>query len=132
MNDLDRKIAELKGWRPITQGDYDRIEKTIRMKTVYPCGICRDRPDGGLDVANDAIHSHTWSTSDAKAFELVDEMLAAIAGRMDVSIYYASSPGVWNCDINVDSMTEVERWGRTRPEAICRAYIALKEWEKKR
>jgi hypothetical protein len=68
VNDLDRKIAELKGftnlqlWRP-----FDREPEDARDFVIWghPAG------EPGIDLN---IVGGPWSTSDSKALELVDEL----------------------------------------------------------
>jgi len=85
----------------------------------------------------------SWSTSDAKAFELVDEVLGACPsdfalllseGRWiatfgllspDGDIGLKRQNGIAYCHLK-DGSTP------TRPEAICRAYLAAMEWMKAR
>ena len=105
MNPLDRQIAEAKG-----------------LKIDLLGGISTDRPGvytlGAL-----------WSESDAKALELVDE-LAAKGFRF--SLRTAEVGRGWIVYFhNAQAFDALDGGGYTRPEAICRAYLAAMEWMKK-
>lgn len=125
MTDIDRKTAELKGWRE--RGPY-----------LWINGITGEHKEG------DGARLFNWSTSDAKAFDLVDEVSQKTPERtgrwyLRMQEEYAS-PGLdfmpWDAMflycVGPEIKHKVRERGKTRAEAICRAYIALKEWEGKR
>lgn len=120
MNDLDRRIAEAKGFK---------------------FGL-----DGAVAAGPDGKHYLSawfcWSTSDAKAFELVDE-LAPATDKKDPE--WGFMCGIFGKEWNATFYKAVHRNGDlvcdpirlegnapTRPEAICRAYLAAMEWMKAR
>jgi hypothetical protein len=116
MNDLDRKIAELKGWEVSLDG------MLIEAHGAKPQDFLNWGDGAGL-----------WSTSDSKALELVDEVQAAEPGST-FNLFgglgkYDRLP-VWVAHFTFWSGTVNTKEGRaaTRPEAICRAYIAAREW----
>jgi hypothetical protein len=107
MNDLDRRIAEAKG---------RRIDMLGGIETTMP-GIYELGP--------------TWSTSDTKAFELVDEIDHHFALERGLS----SDTEAWEWEWRAGFMLGAEirmHAAPTRPEAICRAYLAAMEWMKGR
>jgi hypothetical protein len=64
-----------------------------------------------------------WSTSDSKALELVDEIPAPTVFKLERS----SLPDTWYAYFAFPGRNAVG-FASTRPEAICRAYIAAREW----
>ena len=96
MNDLDKKIAELKGWTERNHGIWDHPQ----LGWAEP------------------LASLNWSLSDAKAFELVDEMTV----DTDFELAYNSRIGEWKAKIG--RILVDEESGQSRAEAICRVYIA--------
>jgi hypothetical protein len=114
LNDLDRKIAELKGW----------VEFTQAATGLRYWGIHQPAPYGGVEVKA-TFEDAAWSTSDSKALELVDEEMA---GGAHISIVGDPHTGEWEVEIGTLRHTGT---GATRPEAICRAYIAAREWMEK-
>lgn len=115
MTDLDLKIAELKGW-DIAQDDY--LGEVVRF----------DTPMGRV-----TLEPQNWSTSDAKAFELVDEVTTFAHPYPAFELFVlATEPkhARWMAKFHSGAHTD-GGVGETRAEAICRAYIALKEWEGK-
>lgn len=126
MTDLDRKIAELKGWNP----------GPIEDGWPKESGDCLVDPDGACAYV-EGRESPLWSTSDAKAFELVDELKGDGIHFMmichDGDNYVAFNDGVVTEDLKAVTFKRAgEARASARPEAICRAYIALKEWEGKK
>lgn len=111
MNDLDKRIAELKGWAVVGAKFNDRY-----------LGIVV-RVDGkNQDVS--------WSTSDAEALELVDELAALPFELLTLSqAPYARWLARFHCPADQGLKGAV---GATRPEAICRAYICIREWMEKK
>ncbi len=111
MNDLDKRIAELKGWK-------------ITMKSLYGSPLMVIERPGENALMGDP-ESPLWSTSDAKAFELVDELTATNGFKLQ----WNPDTEVWSCEFDV----AIGR-GRaaTRSEAICCAYIAAREWIKEK
>jgi hypothetical protein len=113
VNDLDRKIAGLKGMK-----DPDKLE--------------------GLEVVALIGGDYSWSTSDSKALELVDELLAEFNHEWEIMIRKIPCSRVWWVAISDKENTfwrhkghSFEAEASTRPEAICRAYIAAREWMEK-
>jgi hypothetical protein len=105
VNDLDKRIAELKG--------YVKFHDTEAMVKEDPKSLITKE-------------TACWSTSDAKALELVDELdfpfkLLTLsetpAARWLAHFHYPETQKYPNGEI-----------GSTRPEAICKAYIAAREW----
>ncbi len=125
MNDLDRRIAESKGW------EFDAKEGIVWTTPHVPRnehGIV----DGGREGFDPG--DCCWSTSDAMAFELVDEIMAAdpkVCFNLDHH-YGGLSP--WSARFRIGfgivgrDFTGAPCDGQTRPEAICRAYLAAREW----
>lgn len=118
MNDLDRKIAELKGIKPELQ------------QATGPTGNPIGRP-GHLLTPNWG----QWSTSDAKALELVDELthLGPVPLERFCFILATYDGGkTWSAAFAKHQrsrlLNQYDGQGRTRPEAICRAYIAACEF----
>jgi len=113
MNDLDRRIAELKGFT------YKGPKHTITG------------PDGKAYLTSWLC----WTESDAKALELVDEWVAMEKGNFawvttlngSATATFSRGYSIRTGGILVASFTE-----RTRPEAICRAWVAAMEWLKMR
>lgn len=119
MNDLDKRIEKLKGVRIMLDGPY--------VGGIMPDGAKYNCP--------------TWSTSDAKAFELVDELMdigpgwsfhldSAMLNReklKDSGFKIAERAENWNCSF-MHGLAVCMGGGKKRPEAICRAYIAAREW----
>lgn len=119
---LDRRIAELKGW------EWDERERmvwtdppyeTVKMgeKTTEQCGLI--------------MSACCWSTSDAKALELVDELVTFEDGWTGFEILTLSVTNGYRW--RAGFLHREKEWlgvGHTRPEAICRAYIAAVDWMK--
>ena len=118
MNELDKRIAELKGLTVDGLG-----------------GLSTDKP--GVFTLGP-----TWSTSDTKALELVDEILDR--GGVDFQLVrpekkskpWSATFGITDARGPVGFITDKgarfchlkSGEGPTRPEAICRAYIAAMGW----
>ena len=133
MTDLDRKIAELKGWSIVTATEFGVMtgrdiigSADVIIKDCAPNAIC----------LGDECGIGGWSTSDAKAFELVDEMESQFP-PYHFQLARLPDPNGWRGKFTMDvgdKMMAPRKYtgqGNTRAEAICRAYIALKEWEGK-
>lgn len=122
MNGLDKRIAELKGWRIVPLQQY--IEMTGREPSLPQNEyVIRDVAPRAINV----LDAHDWSTSDAKAFELVDEIDHHFALERGLS----SDTEAWEWEWRAGFMLGAEirmHVAPTRPEAICRAYIAAREW----
>lgn len=108
VNDLDRKIAELKGipYQEFTELNY--IQEVVKTAT-------------------------TWS-SDAKALELVDELAVHddVCG-FELFLVATVPKRIWKAEFAVHG--EPRQIGcveESRPEAICRAYIAAMTWLKEK
>lgn len=126
MTDLDRKIAELKGWAFSATGLYAANQEGEHIG-LLALNFQESTPFG-------------WSTDIAKAFELVDEVCGPRSDRVRCVSFaiVCAEPGDWRHFAKFfhwagDHSEEIGHGdGATRPEAICRAYIALKEWERAR
>lgn len=104
MNDLDRKIAELKGIPYREHAQYNFIQELEGAAT-------------------------TWN-SDAAALELVDELhpahfftLKSLPNSQGWKAVFQPDPG--NRMVGTPKYTGQDM---SRPKAICRAYIAAREW----
>jgi hypothetical protein len=110
MNELDKKIAELKGYyNPAEVNEFECASCGYEILSIR---------SGDYKMINGQ-----WSTSDAKAFELVDEL------GMEFKIEGKQSR--WSAVFDVYGQHHQET-SQTRPEAICRAYIAAVEWMKEK
>jgi hypothetical protein len=135
VNDLDRKIAELKGY-------VDIIESLDAICHCTNVPVLAGRPVGkvarGLRVDAHYQIGGPWSTSDSKALELVDEL----QGRMSFLLCCSPSGILWCARfspvitgmdaLNPPKSPVFDGDAPTRPEAICRAYIAAREWMAKK
>jgi hypothetical protein len=101
MNDLDKQIAELKG-----SGTLAFLAKSPAYRAAVPEAI---------PIVESQV---SWSTSDAKALELVDEMVV----DTDFRLSYNSRSGAWTAEIG--RISPCQAVGETRAEAICKVYIA--------
>lgn len=121
MTDLDRKIAELKGWR------YHK-DKYLGEGFAHS-----ENPFGEIFLSG----REWWSKDIAKAFELVNEVCGPLPDRLiPISfILSCAEPDKWVKHIKFFQWNKnqiANEWGgkgSSIQEAICRAYIALKEWE---
>lgn len=120
MTDLDRKIAEFKGW-------VFRPERAIIVS-----------PDGKQTIgilaamlAGQTIDGLNWSTDTAKAFELVDEVGLPFMLTKNHPIN-KDGDCLNGCYMSfwVDGVWLGQGTHPTVPEAICRAYIEAKKWLK--
>lgn len=138
MNDLDKRIAELKGWisfseyrkewiavpppgsEPPTRYDDDSEPAAYYKSDRYP-GEFFSQDASYMDgwPKGTFFHIPSWATSDAKALELVDELGRGL--RLEGCGFH------WSAVIDFFGQHHQET-GTTRPEAICRAYIAAREW----
>jgi hypothetical protein len=129
MNPTDRKIAELKGLP--AEGEI----------THWPVG--EDDKGRVFPTGDPSPQNWGWSISDSKALELVDELIKVEANKparefvgppsLGFSITRERGSGAYSAHLSVsDSNGENTEWhagaAATRPEAICRAYIAAREW----
>lgn len=129
MTDLDRKIAEAKGWRYSPFGE--EKERNSSTGQVFPMseGFVYVQGESTYHVAGWACN---WSTDTAKAFELVDELTGA-STNVVFQLTQGQVTRQWQASfICLAPRHRVNGEAPTVPEAICQAYIALKEWEKKR
>ncbi len=103
MNDLDKRIAGLKG---LLNAEGQQVKFHGRLDADFG--------------------EPYWSTSDAKALELVDEL------RTEGMAFIMRSAEVgsgWLASFYPEMDTKFFQGGwHTRPGAICRAYIAAREW----
>lgn len=133
MTDLDRKIAELKGWRHVPAG----TEKVmLGSHATLSEGWVEPTPKGEW---YHAAFNCDWSGSDSKALELVDELTRPDSSRLHmfaVNLQFCEDFG-WRALFQAHGPGRHQvKWkqcceGPTRPEAICRAYIAAREWMEK-
>lgn len=136
MTDLDREIARMKGWREVQLND--------RLHPVY-AEIHKPKDIGDEVGATMRTREEcNWSTSDAKAFELVDEVCASGLHYFSMFLSCEGDTREWSADLFsywpwLCSFTRQTRkddrgsiiakgFGNSRPEAICRAYIEAKKW----
>jgi hypothetical protein len=144
MTDLDRKIVELKGWRIVTATEFGVMtgreiisDADVIIKDCAPSAIC----------LGDECGIGGWSTSYAKAFELVDEVGEPLFfierfGRLGAKTWKAYFSLAQKITYHGDDLKprassfnaprDFIGEAKTAAEAICRAYIALKEWEEKK
>jgi hypothetical protein len=119
MNDLDRKIAELKRV-PLETGMYRTPGEIIPGRGFVPSGpAVEELPP-------------LWSTSDAKALELADEAMDGVFEFCVTGTNYTDRDVNWFAWFALLGGKTARGEGRTRPEAICRAYIAAREWIKEK
>jgi hypothetical protein len=132
LNDLDKQIATLKGYSPLSgiMGEFHWGFPALRhqVKVVVPI----------------PVKDLNWSASDARALELVDELVRQNPNRprdIGFALYYEvaypmGSESVriiqWQCsfyeeDGNKKIREIAHAMGFSRPESICRAYIAVRE-----
>lgn len=125
MTDLDRQIAELKGLRmACIFGDTDFGAVGMDLEII---------PGSGSFERVDC-----WSTSDAKAFELVDELTSPNNSRLREWFFYictdSTNIGDWMASFLLGRKPRyhdpISKIGKTRAEAICKAYIAVIDWER--
>ena len=109
--DLDRKIAEAKGWRLFRPG-----ETTPKDHAEWAESKAEWKPE---TLA-------AWSTSDSKALELVDE-LRAQGFHFHLADITHPEP-LWQVYFIMKDGKGSQAIERTRPEAICRAWLAAQEW----
>jgi hypothetical protein len=121
LNDLDKRIAEAKGWRLFKPG-----ETTPKDHAEWSESKAIWKPESLAD----------WSTSDTKAFELVDELqdLQFVLSRACNS-HTGAPTDVWIARFARDwseaaGGIQIGQGLGTRPEAICRAYLAAMEYLK--
>jgi hypothetical protein len=137
LNDLDRKIAWLKGWEVI--GTFNESQWPEVDFFAAPQGLMVKSVETG-----EIQRLGLWSTSDTKALDLVDEILTACECDFALQITEEKKwiatfgiisrdgdialkiPGGLKCCFIKDGSAP------TRPEAICRAYIAAKEFLNKK
>lgn len=122
MNDLDRTIAEIKGLDFFDPG----LKNSIGIVRPDIKRISDGGPMRIVDVG--------WSTSDSKALELVDEL----PGATFFLERYGTKEKTWRAVFDFRQVMVVTPTGAkwftfdgkapTRPEAICRAYIAAVTW----
>jgi hypothetical protein len=117
MNDLDKRIADLKGLS-IEILTEDGSGPTMLLVQIEPGSTSYDGAE-------------PWSRSDSKALELVDEWCALKKGNaawistesVIARVQFIRDHSPHTGGIQVSSAFE-----KTRPEAICRAYIDAREW----
>lgn len=131
MNELDKRIAELKGlW-------WDDAENCVWLDPPVPIN-----KHGIMDAGRNMVSiGHFSYSTDERAFELVDELMdtgpgwsfhldSAMLNReklKDSGFKIAERAENWNCSF-MHGLMICMGGGKSRPEAICRAYIAAREW----
>ena len=122
MKGLDRKIAELKGWRHVPAG----TETVMRGSRATLAEGYVERLDMGGEWYHAGFNCN-WSGSDSKALELVDDLdtqcFIERFGQPNwkwAAVFIYRTPGLPGPTFRAE--------GTTRPEAICRAYIAAREF----
>lgn len=148
MNDLNRKIGELKGWEYVPAG----TELFIHGKgaSVSEGWIQKIGPMKQFHAAFNC----NWASSDSKALELVDELThdapnrlgnfsfsfkVMADGRLSAEFVYPGFRAVVPREDMARLAGDHHRFGASdentpdgRRRAICRAYIAAWEWMAKR
>lgn len=124
VTDLDRQIAEIKDIAPPTA---KQMESLVAIHgQMAPFYWIRTHRGADLAICEPVrFESLNWSTSDSKALELVDELghpflMEGLRDHWTASITILGARG--QCD------NFFQENGATRPEAICRAYIAAVTW----
>ena len=133
MNELDKQIASLKGW------EWDEKEGMVWTTPHVPKnehGVI----DGGREGFVIGLRPW-WSTDDGTALELVDELAEPL-----FFVERFGKPGgkKWKAHFSLPYSQLLEQIedrklyqtqyhdasgeAATRPEAICRAYLAAREW----
>jgi hypothetical protein len=115
MNELRKRIAELKGYQP--------LNKTALDDTLTPVNLWRYE---GERICDEDIPA--WDEDIAAAFELVEEMRAA--GFEIIIINYNLAEG-WTVSAQkhtrFDDIIEYSASDAELPGAICKVWIAWKE-----
>ncbi len=123
MNDLDRQIAEAKGYEFVTP---EQLEKITGRESYWP------RPQAIKKVAPRAIilaseqGDEGWSTSDSKALDLADDLTESGFEVTIASWNHGEGP-----QHRVTVQCEAGRYtaqATSRPVAICKAWLASREW----
>src|SRR4051812_9552628 len=120
LNPIDRQIMELKGWTHDPFGDGNEATDCWGPE-VHECEF----------MVGDE-YNPPWSQSDAKAFELVDELRGQFAFDLSCSpsglMWYATSSPVRTGPAALIAIEAPKATGSgvTRPESICLAYIAAR------
>lgn len=125
MNDLDRKIAELKGWEYVPASGPIFPGGKMRLSEGYG-EVVPGHEEKWFHLASEC----NWSTSDSKALELVDEMTIRdeICG-FELFLLATVPKRIWKAQFHVHGdPRQIPAVAESRPEAICRAYIACREW----
>ncbi len=109
MKDLNKRIAELKGW------EYDPVDfgwfRTPEEKK-------NGQSQGEL----------VWTGSDADALDLVDEIQNAMFFFERFGTGVKTWRAVFSFRGDGSTWKDFEGRSQSRPEAICKAYIAAREW----
>lgn len=136
MNDLDQKIAETKGW------EWDAAERMVWTDPPFETVVYGEKTSARRGLIMSAC---CWSTSDAEAFELVDEVAEPLffierygkSGDKRWKAHFAFGQRITYFDeargatVSIpDVPKDIFGEGPTRPEAICRAYLAAMEYMK--
>jgi hypothetical protein len=113
VTDLDHQIARSKGWTHVPAG-------TPPWKPGEPSTTPEGYRGAGLfHLAPDCC----WSTDDAKALELVDE----VRGKLEF-VLKTHGGGWFAYFLHLPSCQTMDGEAPTRPEAISRAYLAAMAW----
>lgn len=135
MTDLDRQIAEIKGWRRLTRPELKKVYGAMGIIAVPESGdLLEVYQTEGAPLGNPpwkACPLPAWSTSDSKALELVDEF-PEIGFTLDHFGTAIMKGGYWSAQFRIprghSPDWNIRAEAATRPEAICRAYIAAVTW----
>lgn len=119
VNELDKQIARMKGW-------------TLVEKSIYgnPCFFIIRGEGQKSSMGMDG--TPLWSEDEAQALDLADELTEAL---FEVTISSRWTPETGRRHrVTVTGLTgtpeafQFKVEGASRPEAICRAWIAAREW----
>lgn len=133
MNELDLKLADLMGFRLLTQGEVEALEKMAQDAGRPPVRyiavlIRKDHPPGPPFIINTS-NTADWSTSDARCMALAND-LGFKGFRLEIR-----EPGETDDDPHYTVRVKREQGeykathqAALRTEAVCLAYIAVREW----
>jgi hypothetical protein len=98
-------------------------------------GMVWGHEDGTVEAV---AEGETWTTSERKAFDLVDELLREKPDGLRPWFFYLTfADGVWKAQFFLMSITLPMRptdkftdQDESRPVAICKAWLKAAEWQK--
>lgn len=130
MDELRRRIAELKGWKPLRYHGFVRIctpELIADMDKIFGPGWGKGVDWNDPEIDWDNIKN--WPHDIAAAWELVEEMGNAyfVLCRTNSTNFSPAPWGETHWECRFYAPERGHRQGKTAPEAICRAWLAWKE-----